>query len=167
MRKRRRGLSRATVEKVMMVALPCIALSISYMILAPQLSFLKEQLEADRRKAEPMEIVAPVATQAPAISPVRSVQQSEADQCEPDTRTLNLSATTAGRELVVVVRDEEGNAVTGENFEITLHSSVMGDMQYYTTEAGSCYIVDLYPGEYSISMGISRAMSQHPALRLR
>jgi len=153
MRKRRRGLSRATVEKVMMVALPCIALSISYMILAPQLSFLKEQLEADRRKAEPMEIVAPVATQAPAISPVRSVQQSEADQCEPDTRTLNLSATTAGRELVVVVRDEEGNAVTGENFEITLHSSVMGDMQYYTTEAGSCYIVDLYPGEYSISMG--------------
>ena len=67
-------------------------------------------------------------------------------------RQLFLSAVSTQRDLIVLVSDESGRTVTGEHFELILSSPTMGELSYFTTDTGRCYIVELEPGEYSLSM---------------
>lgn len=67
-------------------------------------------------------------------------------------RRLFLSAVSTQSDLIVLVSDEDGRTVTGERFELILSSPDMGEVSYFTTDTGRCYIVELSPGEYTLSM---------------
>ena len=67
-------------------------------------------------------------------------------------RQLFLSAVSTQHDLIVLVSDESGRTVTGEHFELILSSPDMGELSYFTTDTGRCYIVELESGEYSLSM---------------
>lgn len=67
-------------------------------------------------------------------------------------RQLFLSALSTQNDLIVLVVDGSGRTVTGERFELILSSPVMGELSYFTTDTGRCYIVELESGEYSLSM---------------
>lgn len=68
-------------------------------------------------------------------------------------RQLFLSALSTQNDLIVLVVDEDGRTVTGERFELILSSPEMGELSYFTTATGRCYIVELEGGEYRLSMG--------------
>lgn len=67
-------------------------------------------------------------------------------------RRVLLTAAPSEREMFVTVRDENNLAVTGETFFITLTSPDGDSADYVTWTDGSCYIVELSPGEYTVSM---------------
>lgn len=166
MKERREPVSRrrrkALGEKILMAALPLAALAISYMIIAPQLGMLLRHMDEEKAAeiSARQSIVQPVpAAQSRQAAYSPSTQSADIDSCGPDQRRFQLSASSMERDILVQVLDENGNAVTGERLEIVLSSPVMGQQSYFTTENGSCYIVELYPGEYSVSLAGSATVS--------
>lgn len=65
---------------------------------------------------------------------------------------LFLSAVSTEHDLIVLVTDQNGRNITGERFELLLSSPAMGELSYYTTDTGRCYIVELDSGDYTLSM---------------
>lgn len=79
-------------------------------------------------------------------------ESTEADNV-PDSRRAVLTASSTERDMRVVVRDETGHVITGEQFPITLTFPNGDSADYITKTDGSCYIVELSPGEYTVRMG--------------
>lgn len=79
------------------------------------------------------------------------VEARAADLNSADRR-LFLNAVSTERDLIVLVVDEDGRPVTGERFELILSSPDVGELSYFTTDTGRCYIVELEGGEYTLSM---------------
>lgn len=67
-------------------------------------------------------------------------------------KQLFLTALSTEHDLIVLVVDDEGSTVTGERFELILSSPETGELSYFTTDTGRCYIVELESGEYTLSM---------------
>lgn len=132
-----------SIEKILLLALPCAALIISYFILAPRLPALREYMEENKTKTELSEPEA--VTESPSPAPTA--------EPEPLGTRLYISTLSTEHDLIVLVRDEAGRAVEGERFEIILSSEDAGQQSYYTTETGRCYIVELPGGEYTVSLG--------------
>lgn len=140
-------------DKLWMILLPCVAICCCVLILAPQMSVLMEYVRADKATAEasvPEKNEQEEVYTAQPLSP--SLQDREWDACEPDKRPVRLTATSTERDMCVVVRDESNSVVTGEQFHITLTSPSGDSADYVTKTDGSCYIVELSPGDYSVSM---------------
>ena len=72
---------------------------------------------------------------------------------EEQRRKVKLTSTSCGNDLRIAVRDGSDNAVTGEQFRLTLTFPDGSTADFMTQTDGSCYIVELVPGEYSVSMG--------------
>ena len=82
-------------------------------------------------------------------------------------RQLFLSAVSTQRDLIVLVSDEQGRTVTGEHFELILSSPTVGELSYFTTDTGRCYIVELEPGEYSLSMAEAEGYRAAESIRVQ
>ncbi len=139
-------------DKLWMILLPIIAICCCVLILAPQISALVEYIKAGGA-AETPAISANENAGVRIASDTPSLQTQEWDACAPDERHLKLTATSSERDMRVVVRDDGNNVVTGEQFSITVTSPAGDTAEYKTGTDGSCYIVELSPGEYTVSMG--------------
>lgn len=169
--KKRKGLSPSAREKLLMISLPCIAVIISILIIAPQVRLLSEHLrekelsaqtEQETHVEQTLPVTVPVETASTATTAV-SLQSGEYDQCEPDRMPITISASSTERDMLVLVNDSEGNSVKGEFFEIIL-SSTYGQFSYNTTQEGRCYIVELAPGQYTVSVGEKPGYAPAPAI---
>lgn len=112
-------------DKLWMILLPCLAICCCILILAPQLSALAEYARAKRTPAE---------------------------QEMPAKRTVTLSASSYERDMHIIVRDESGNIASGERFALVVTSPDGNTAEYETRTDGSCYIVELSAGEYTIGV---------------
>lgn len=135
-----------------MILLPLIAIGCCALLLIPQISALMEYARADSASitAEVTDEYESKALAGMSIAP--SLQDREWDACPPDSRCLILTATSSERDMSVVVRDENNNVVTGQPFPVTLTAPTGDSADYVTKTDGSCYIVELMPGEYTVSM---------------
>jgi len=140
------------IEKLLMIVLPCLALLISYFILAPQLRllFAHVQENGETVSAPVVKSAAPAVQEDTAILSA-SLQRGDYDQCEPDYRPLMLNASSTERDILAVIKYADGEAIQGESFELIV-SSAAGEMRYSTAEDGTCHIQDIPAGQYTVSM---------------
>ncbi len=149
-----------------MILLPLIAMGCCLIMLIPQVSALMEYAKADNAsltavvnsEAEDEEI-------AEDRQRLPSLQDREWDACAPDDRPIRLTATSTERDMSVVVRDESNCVVTGEQFHIIVTSPDGGSADYLTKTDGSCYIVELSPGEYTVRMSDAAGYSCAEAIK--
>ena len=135
-----------------MILLPLVAIGCCLLLLLPQLSSLMEFAKADSASITAVVTDEYAASPLAGMPPAPSLQDREWDACGPDSRRVILTATSSERDMTVVVRDENNNVVTGETFSITLTAPNGDSADYVTKTDGSCYIVELLPGEYTVSM---------------
>lgn len=130
-----------------MFIIPLIAFVCCLLILWPNVSgmwdYLKNAQEDGAVTEDPQ-------TPTPTYGP--SIVAPEWDACGGDVRKLILSASSFERDMTVIVRDENNNVVTGEQFDVLLTSSAGYQSRYKTKTDGSCYIVELAPGDYAVEL---------------
>lgn len=114
-------------DKLWMILLPCITICCCVIILAPQVSALIGYAKTGNAPAEP------------AVSAGEST-------------VLKLTASSFERDMDIVVCDGDSNVVTGVQFAISVTYPDGDTVEYRTQTDGRCYIVELSPGEYSVSM---------------
>ena len=151
-------LSSSKIEKTLLIILPVLAVLISLCIMLPQaLRLSRVMADVERLALESTSQAGMESPESP-VAPAQekpylvSRQSSDGDSCAPDSLPLKLMASSTEYDLHVVVRDIEGNSISGSSFELSLTSPAGAVSTYYTTQEGSCYIVDLKPGAYRISM---------------
>lgn len=122
-------------EKLLIIALPCIALIISALILTPTIAVYK-------------------ANRAAAMEALREKNAlTSADITEhPYISDIYLNAVSTGEDMFITVCDADGNAIEGVRFQLTLISPNNEEILCATYTDGSCYLVDLAPGKYTVSM---------------
>lgn len=122
-------------EKLLIIALPCIALIISALILTPTIAVYK----ANRAAA------------------MEALREKNALTCaditeHPYISDIYLNAVSTGEDMFITVCDADGNAIEGVRFQLTLISPNNEEILCATYTDGSCYLVDLAPGKYTVSM---------------
>ncbi len=122
-------------EKLLMIALPCIALIISALILTPTIAVYK----ANRTAA--ME----------ALREKNALASAEI-AAHPYISDIHLTAVSTGEDMFITVCDANGNAIEGVRFQLTLISPNNEEILCATYTDGSCYLVELAPGKYTVSM---------------
>lgn len=122
-------------EKLLMIALPCIALIISALILTPTIAVYK----ANRTAA--ME----------ALREKNALASAEI-AAHPYISDIHLTAVSTGKDMFITVCDANGNAIEGVRFQLTLISPNNEEILCATYTDGSCYLVELAPGKYTVSM---------------
>lgn len=122
-------------KRLIVIILPCLALIISALILAPQLSVYR-------------------ANRAAAMQSVR--ERSMTDSADTSLVSapvqVYLSASSAGEDMFISVCTLDGTPVEGVRFQLTLTTPEGNEILCSTYTDGSCYLVELTPGVYSVSM---------------
>lgn len=119
-------------ERMLVIVLPLIALIVCALILAPQISVYK-------------------ANRAAAMDALRA--QSERESADAAyTGEVSLRAVSNGEDMYITVCDRFGNAVTGARFLLSLTTPDGDEILCSTYDDGSCYLVELAPGNYVISL---------------
>lgn len=119
-------------ERLLVIMLPMIALIVCALILAPQISVYK-------------------ANRAAAMDALRA--QSERESADAAyTGEVALRAVSNGEDMYISVCDSFGNAVTGVRFLLSLTTPDGDEILCSTYDDGSCYLVELAPGNYVISL---------------
>ena len=151
----------ARYEKAVMILLPCLALLVSALILLPQVRAFSAQLTAEAEGALPVVRAAALdsaATPAPTATPVPTATPI------PDVET-KLNAASMEKDMYITVCDRDGKPVSGQKFELTV-TYPGGEVYGFATEQdGSCYLVNLYAGEYSISMNSTAGYKTAAAIK--
>lgn len=120
-------------ERLLVILLPLAALALCALILAPQLTVYR-------------------ANRAAALDRLsRQAAQSEQTSSASGER-LTLSASSAGEDMYISVCGENGSVVTGVRFRLSLVSPEGEEIVCATYDDGSCYLVELVPGSYTVSM---------------
>lgn len=124
-------------EKLLMIVLPCVALIISALILTPTIAVYK-------------------ANRTAAMEALR--ENSAPDSADITTRQyisdIHLTAVSTGEDMFITVCDADGNAIEGVRFLLTLTSPNNEEILCATFTDGSCYLVELAPGKYTVSMPV-------------
>ena len=147
---KKRSRRTSAAEKIWMFIIPLIAFACCALILWPHISGLWNYLEKEH--GEPAE-----SAPTEALVYGASLSEREWDACGGDVRKLVLSASSFERDMTVVVRDENNNVVTGEQFDVLLTNAAGESCRYKTKTDGSCYIVELTPGNYAVALESSGA----------
>ena len=130
------------------ILLPAAAAACCVILLIPLISALTEYAKADN----------PLSA---AVTPDKTAVGEHGDAA----CTLRLTASSVERDMSVVVRDENNRVVTGERFFLTVTSPDGSSADYVTNTEGSCYIVELSPGEYTVSMSGTAGYSSPEAIK--
>lgn len=121
-------------ERLLVIMLPCIAVAVSAAIVAPQLSIYR-------------------ANRAAALSELADSQAPQGSaQEQSDWPQLYLNAYSTGEDMYISVLDDSGSAVTGIRFRLVLTSPAGDEIVCATYDDGGCYLVELLPGDYTVSM---------------
>ena len=127
-------------QRIILIDFPLLALVICSLILLPHFVTSKKQ-------------------QINAVSPSTEVVEStnrEIVSATPEIIAVQLPlgvrADAQGSELHISLLDESSSAVEGYNFELSLIDDSGNEFIYYTSEEGKCHIVELKPGEYTLSI---------------
>ena len=134
-------------DRLWMLAITLLAFVCCLLILRPYISGLWDYLEKTYG-TEMQTVIEP--TPEPTFGP--SIVDREWDACGGDARELVISATSYERDMTVVVRDKNNNVVTGEQFGVVLTDSLGQQFGYKTQTDGSCCIVELAPGDYTVAL---------------
>lgn len=119
-------------ERMLVIVLPVIALIACALILAPQISVYK-------------------ANRAAAMDALRAQSERKSEQTAY-TGEVSLRAVSNGEDMYITVCDSFGNAVTGVRFLLSLTTPDGDEILCSTYDDGSCYLVELAPGNYVISL---------------
>lgn len=131
-------LSQPKGQRFLIIALPCFTLALCALLVIPQIRVLLRHTE---QRDIPNVTPAPVAeTARPLPSP------------EVKTIPLELRAASSVGDLLIYILDESGQRVSGVNFELNLSSPEGETNGYFSADDGSCYIIGLDPGLYSVSL---------------
>lgn len=182
-------------EKSFIVALPCIALLIAALILAPQVKASMARQAGEElvnlpqetagvldvalqpaSTAAPSASAAPETTKKPETSPAvtatpRPTETPKATEAPKTTdkpakavSTL-LSASSTERDLYINVCGANGKTISGQQFKLTVTYPDGEKFSFKTELDGSCYIVDLSPGEYSVSMNAQNGYAKAETIK--
>lgn len=171
-------------EKTLYILLPCIALLICALILAPQVAALMRR-NADRAAdtvlkdpvstaavESPLPSASPVqptaapsaqttASPTPAASPSLRPSASPSPAAEIKTK---LRASSTEKDLYITVCGSDGKAISGQKFTLDV-SYPDGETYSFKTETdGSCYLVRLSAGEYTVKMKAQNGYSAPAAI---
>ena len=149
-------------ERVLMILLPCLAILVSGCILAPRLLyFAREAIIPDAASSDvevqTVQEIAVTATPQPQTSQTPSPSPAASPEVSPTASPaaspkLVLSASSTERDLYVKVKDENGTVQTGKQFTLTFNYPSGESYSFKTETDGSCYLVKLEPGEYTVTM---------------
>jgi len=149
-------------ERVLIVLLPCIAILTAGCILAPRLLYFAGEA---MRPSEDVSSVPPqaavVSTADPSTSPIIP-QNYEVSETVPPTLSPEpsevpaiqtvLSGTSTEKDLYIKVKDSNGAVISGERFTLNFDYPSGERYSFKTETDGTCYLVRLEPGTYSVSM---------------
>lgn len=157
-------------EKALVILLPCVALLVCALILAPQVAALARrnadlsakdtvietpaptvQPAAASQDASPA-VQTPLPSAGPSQTPAPTASPRPSQTPAPEAIKTQLKASSAEKDLYITVCGSDGKPISGHEF--TLAVTYPGGATYhFTTETdGSCYLVKLGGGEYSIGM---------------
>ena len=152
-------------EKQFMVALPCIAILISLLILSPQIETISKIIKAQNEVAQEEAVPSPSASVAPVLStePVSTPQINLVATAEPSptpTPTPTplakidtyLDAVSIKKDLYIKLYDMSGRRITETDTQIRLNYPSGESCVFGADADGAFYIVNLESGEYSVDM---------------
>lgn len=148
-------------EKHFMLALPCIAVLVSLLILSPQIKTITKIVKANH--SAPQEVVQQesVPTAEPEPTPIQIIaaepSPTPAATPEPTTTPIaktptRLDAFSTERDLYIKLYDENNRQITSTDTRIRLHYPSGESYVFSADSDGAFYIVDLEGGEYSVDM---------------
>ena len=120
-------------ERLLIIILPCLAVMVSALIIAPQLAVYR-------------------ANRAAAMQAVRERSAAENAGTDAGSAKLFISAASSGEDMFISICGEDGTPVTGVRFQLTLTAPDGNEIFCSTYTDGSCYLVELAPGAYTVSM---------------
>ena len=154
-------------EKQFMIALPCMAVLISLLILSPQIkifaNYLKAQNTAQTEVVEaiPTEdanleenlVPAVAATPIPLIEAPAVVEETPAPTASPLVKIdTYLDAVTIQRDLYIKLYDMSGKMIKSTDTQIRLNYPSGESYVFNADSDGGFYIVNLDGGEYTVDM---------------
>ncbi len=150
-------------EKQFMVALPCIAILISLLILSPQIKTISKMIKAQEAvvQEEVLPTVAieesPVISPAPSTTPHPSPELTLVPSPEPTPTPIvkiptYLDAVSIQRDLYIKLYETSGRQITETDTKIRLNYPSGESYVFGADSDGGFYIVNLEGGEYSVDM---------------
>ena len=125
--------------RILLLALPCLALAVALIALLPKLG------------AQPK--------QASLVTPAPTREAAET----PAPVTLRLDAFSSGGDLYALLRDENGASVPGKGFGFEVVYPDGTAFSYNAQEDGSLYLSSLEPGLYTVRLRSGAAYTAAPA----
>lgn len=125
-------------EKQLIIILPCLAVLISILIVAPPLSVYM----ANRR----------VVRDIPDESVTVNTPDPGAERAGAESVAVHLTAYSTGEDMLISVCDDAGTPIGGERFSLLLTTPSGDEIICSTYADGSCYLVELTPGIYTVSL---------------
>lgn len=122
-------------ERLLIIILPCLAIAVSALIVAPQLTVYR-------------------ANRAAAMQYVQERSSSENEPVGADSADIPvyISAASAGEDMFISVCGADGAPLAGVRFHLTLTTPDGNEILCSTYTDGSCYLVELAPGVYTVAM---------------
>lgn len=120
-------------ERMLVIMLPLAAIIISALIIAPPLAVYKANRDA-------------------AMLALREQSEAAPSPAVEIAGGLFIEAASNGEDLFITVCGESGDAVRGVRFPLRLISPEGDEIICSTYDDGSCYLVELAPGSYVISL---------------
>lgn len=148
-------------ERVLIILLPCIAILASGCILAPRLLYFAREAVIPEETAPAQHVqdmpaaasvtASAVPTAPPSPTAVPSETHSPTASTAPAIKPVLVVSSTE-RDLYVRVKDENGNTISGDRFTLSFDYPSGESYSFRTETDGSCYLVQLEPGEYTVRM---------------
>lgn len=175
------------IEKALVIALPCVAVLVCAIILAPQISAMNNHGAANQADlsietpnvTEPLTspsgnptIFNPPQATVPVVSPspspaVSSPSPSPSTKPEGSTKEIatKLKADAGSDALYITVCDANGKAITGKTLTLNVKYPDGNTYSFKTDTDGDCYLVRLEAGEYTVSMKAQSGYSAAAAIK--
>lgn len=139
-------------EALILLGLPCLAIIIAAAVLIPRIDEIYYISRSRENKNQTSNLEASQPLQASPVpvnntsSPTPSIKPSK------DTVKLHLTTLSVEKDLYIFIRGEDENPVSGEVFKLDVIYPGGQKGCYDSKNDGTCYLVNLQPGSYSISM---------------
>ncbi len=137
--------------KIIFIGLPCVALlAIAALLIVPAISIETNVIAPDSVLAAEMPENTVVQTASPSAAPTDKPKETEKPKKKATDVVCTLRVKSSENDMYVQVCDGDGNALH-EVFNLCIEYPDGEICRFYTEEDGSCYIVELEEGNYSIT----------------
>lgn len=177
-------------EKAILILLPCIAVLVCVLILAPQIMALARgnsnrradvviptpsSISSSEVSAEPS-LTEQTGTQAsPAVSPVIPSPAASPVTTPAATPTASssstnqiktqLKASSVEKDLYITVCGSDGKAISGQTLTLSVTYPDGQTYNFNTDTQGDCYLVKLTGGEYTVAMRAQKGYASAAAIK--